>query len=83
MRIKQSYLCLDCKKQFVEIDGFERMRHSSEDITRAIHMHEDGMSLSKIKNHLWQYDHVKVTRATISNWVKKYSLFLKSATVRS
>ena len=75
--IKQSYLCMDCKRQFVEPDGFERMRHNSEVIVRAVHMHEDGMSLSKVQNHLWQYDAVKVTRGTISNWGKKYSIFLK------
>jgi len=75
--VKQSYLCINCKKQFVEVDGFERMRHKPEIIARAVHMHEDGMSLSKIQNHLWQHDAVKVTRGTISNWEKKYSIFLK------
>ena len=75
--VKQSYLCRDCFKQFVEPDGFERMRHSSKVIVRAIHMHQDGMSLSKIENHLRQHDGIRVTRMTISNWEKKYSLFLK------
>lgn len=75
--IKQSYFCKDCKRQFVEPDGFERMRHKPDVIVRAIHMHEDGMSLSKVQNHLWQHDAVKITRGTISNWEKKYSNFLK------
>lgn len=78
VRIKQSYLCMDCAKQFVEVDGFERMRHKPKIIVRAIHMHEDGLSLSKVQNHLWQHDNVKVSRETISNWVQKYSIFLKS-----
>ena len=51
---------MKCKKQFIEADGFERMRHKPEIITRAIHMHEDGMSLSKVQNHLWQYDGIKI-----------------------
>lgn len=75
---KQKYFCSDCEKWFVESDGFERMRHEPKIITRAIHMHEDGFSLFQTKNHLWQYDGVKVTRKTISDWTKKYSLFLKS-----
>ena len=75
---KQKYQCLDCKKWFVEQDGFERMRHKPKIITRAIHMHNDGMSLFDVTTHLWQYDRVKVTRMTISNWTKKYSSFLKS-----
>jgi len=76
--VKQLYRCNDCRLTFVEPDGFERMRFNKEKIVRAIHMHEDGMSLSKVQNHLWQHDNVKVTRWTISEWTKKYSVFLKS-----
>ena len=82
-RIKQSYFCNDCKKQFVEPDGFERMRNNPEIIARAVHMHEDGFSLSKVQNHLWQHDGVKITRWTISQWTKKFSIFLKSSQRRS
>jgi transposase-like protein len=77
-RIKQSYFCNICKKQFVEPDGFERMRNTPEIISRAIHMHEDGLSLSKVQNQLWQHDGVKVSRVAISLWIKKYAVFLKS-----
>ena len=80
---KQKHQCFDCKHWFVEKDGFERMRFKPKIITRAIHMCNDGMSLFKVKTHLWQYDKVKVTRATISRWTKKYSHFLKSSTQRS
>jgi len=83
VRTKQSFLCKDCDKQFVEPDGFERMRNSPEVIVRAVHQHEDGLSLSKVKNHLWQHDHTKISRWTIAKWTKKYSDFLKSTTSRS
>ncbi len=76
---KQKYQCYNCEKWFIEPDGFERMRHKPEIIVRAIHMHEDGMSLFKTQNHLWQHDDVAITRKTISDWTKKYSSFLKSA----
>ena len=75
---KQRFLCKDCKSSFVEPDGFEKMRHRKEDIVRAIHMHNDGLSLFKTQYHIWQHDGVKVTRKTISDWTKKYSIFLKS-----
>ncbi len=75
---KQKYQCFNCKRWFVEDDGFKRMRHKKEDIVRAIHQHADGFSLSKTQNHLWQHDGVKVTRKTISDWSKKFSIFLKS-----
>ena len=76
---KQKYRCIGCMVWFVEDDGFKRMRHPPEQIVRAIHMHNDGMSLFKTQNHLWQHDAVKVTRKTISDWTKKYADFLKSA----
>ena len=82
-RVKQLYRCNDCRSTFVEPDGFERMRHKSGDIVRAVHQHEDGLSLFKTQTHLWQHDAVKVTRWTISQWTKKYSSFLKSAAPRS
>jgi len=75
---KQKYRCKDCKAWFVRDDGFKRMRHKPEDITRAVHLHIDGLSLSKAKNHIYQYDNVSVCRQTINNWTKKYSVFLKS-----
>ena len=79
VRVKQSYLCNSCHRQFIEPDGFERMRFASETIVRAVHQHEDGFSLSKVRNHLWQYDNVRVSRRAISTWVRKYADFLKSA----
>ena len=79
VRTKQSFLCLKCGKQFVEPDGFERMRYKPKDIARAVHMCNDGMSLWDVKNHLWQHDGVKVSRSTLSDWCKKYGVFLKSS----
>jgi len=77
---KQKYYCNSCKSWFVVDDGFKKMRHKPEDIVRAVHMYNDGMSLFKTQYHLYQHDNVKVTRWTISQWDKKYSNFLKSAT---
>lgn len=74
---KQLYFCDSCDLTFVKKDGFERMRHNKKIISRAIHMHNDGLSLFQVQNHLWQYDGVRVTRKTISDWTKKYSVFLK------
>lgn len=74
---KQKFQCVNCERWFVKRDGFERMRHSKKIIVRAIHMHNDGLSLFQVQNHLWQHDEVKVTRKTISDWTKKYSIFLK------
>jgi transposase-like protein len=63
----------------VEDDGFKKMRFKPEIIVRAVHQHEDGFSLSKVQNHLWQHDGVRVTRWTISQWKKKYFTFFGSS----
>lgn len=78
-RKKQKYQCFNCKKWFVIDDGFKRMRNKSKIIVRAIHMHNDGLSLFQVQNHLYQYDNVKVSREAIRKWIKKYSVFLKSS----
>ena len=74
---KQKYLCSNCGKWFIEPDGFERMRYKREIIARAVHMHNDGFSLFKTQYHLYQHDGIKVTKRTISQWTKKYGVFLK------
>ena len=75
---KQKFRCSDCTIWFVEDNGFKRMRHDPIIITRAIHMHNDGLSFNDVVNHLWQYEGVRVTPMTICNWSTKYSIFLKS-----
>jgi len=73
---------MKCNRQFVEVDGFERMRHKPKVIVRAIHMHQDGMSFFRVQTHLWQHDGLRVSRQTLTDWEKKYSDFLKSAAQR-
>lgn len=80
---KQKYFCNACKKWFIPDDGFKRMRHSPEIITRAVHQHVDGFSLFKTQYHLLQHDNVEVSRWTISQWTSKFSVFLKSDTASS
>ena len=75
---KQKYLCPNCSKWFIENDGFKRMGHEAKIITRAIHMHNDGLSLLQVKNHLYQYDNIEISGEAIRLWTKKYSAFLKS-----
>ena len=75
---KQKYLCNNCRAWFIVDDGFKKMRYRKKDIARAISLHNKGLSLFDVKDHLWQHDGIKVTKRTISQWIKKYSIFLKS-----
>lgn len=81
---KQKYQCTqkNCKNWFVYDDGFKRMRKPKEVIVRAIHQFNDGLSLSKVKNHLYQHDNVDISRAGILYWVKKYSDLIKKTSTR-
>ena len=75
---KQKYHCKDCDNWFIEDDGFKRMRNKKENIVKAIHLHNDGLSLFQIQNYLWQHEGVKITRQAVGYWCNKYSAFLKS-----
>jgi len=75
--VKQLYLCNKCGRKFIEQDGFERMRHDKKIIVRAIHLHNEGLSLFQIKDHLWQHDGINISREAIRKWGNKYSVFLK------
>ena len=74
---KQRFQCIDCKYLFVVDDGFKKVKHKKEVIVRAIHQYNDGLSLSKIQNHLYQHDGVAISRVGILNWVNKYSGIIK------
>jgi len=69
---KQKYFCNNCKRSFVIDNGFKKMRFKQETITKAVNKYAKGMSLSKVQKEL-QKKNIKVSRWTISLWVKKYS----------
>ncbi len=75
---KQKYQCYKCKTWFVEDDGFKGMRHNKKIIVKAIHLHNEGLSLFQVQDYLWQHEGVKVTRQAVGYWCNKYSIFLKS-----
>jgi len=76
---KQLYFCNKCEFTFMKRDGFEKMRYKKEEIVKAIHLHNDGLSLFQVQYHLDRHEGVKVTRQAIGYWCNKYSIFLKSA----
>jgi len=74
---KQRYACNKCNSRFVIDDGFKGAHFAPEIITRAMHEYADSGSLSKVRNHLFQHDRVKVSDASIIRWIKKYATILK------
>ena len=54
------------------------MRNNKKIIVKAIHLHNEGLSLFQVQDYLWQHEGVKVTRQAVGYWCNKYSIFLKS-----
>jgi len=79
---KQRYLCNDCDHLFVPDDGFRKMKTPKELVVKAIHQYNDGLSLSKVKNHLHQHENIDRSRVAVLSWVKKYSSAIKKTSSR-
>ena len=74
--VKQGYRCKNCKRYFVERDGFEHRSYPKHIILQALHLYAEGLSLAKIRDFLWQHFGFKPADSTILDWVKHYSKLL-------
>jgi len=74
---RQGYRCRECKRYFVERDGFEGRHYPGEVIALVLHLYIEGLSLSKIREIMWQHHGYKPADSTILDWVKSYSKLLK------
>jgi transposase-like protein len=70
---KQGYRCKDCKRFFIERDGFEGMTYPKEIIVAVLHLFVEGLSLSKIREYMYQHHGYRVSDGSILNWVRKYA----------
>jgi len=75
---KQLYLCKSCRRRFVERDGFEGMSYPKEIILKTLHLYAEGLSLSKIRDFIWQHEGYYLYDSVILYWVKKYAHLLKN-----
>ena len=76
----QRYFCNDCESYFVDRKGFERMRTKPEIIVDALDLRAKGLSFGKIQDHIYQKYNLKLTRASILNWQKKFGGMIKHFT---
>jgi len=73
---KQQYWCNRCEKYFVEHDGFQCMTYPKEIIVKVLHLYAEGLSLSKLRDYIWQHEGFYLYDSTILYWVKKYARML-------
>lgn len=74
--IKQQYWCKRCKRSFIEHDGFEGMSYPKEIIVKTLHLYAEGLSLSKVRNYIYQHEGYYLYDSNILYWMKKYSHML-------
>ncbi len=68
----QTYYCKNCKKRFIEDDGFLRMRNNPNKITQAMHMYFSGVSLRKTQEHLGVFHEHNASHMSVLRWIRKY-----------
>lgn len=64
--------CKGCGARFTPDDGFLRRRFQKEHIVRAVSLHQSGLSLGKVKEHMLEHHGVEVSRWMISLWCRDY-----------
>lgn len=69
---EQRYHCASCKSRFVNETAFKWMRTKSRAIASALDLYFRGLSLRQVQQHLEDSYGIKVTHATIYNWLRKY-----------
>lgn len=72
-RTSQGYRRKDCKRCFVERDGFGGKRYPKEVILQALFLYVEGLSLSKIRDYLRQFFGYEPSDSAMLNWVDEYS----------
>lgn len=69
----QLYYCKSCQRKFKGDTTLFHMKTSPEQISSALRMYYDGMSIKDIKGLLKQEHHNDPSKKTIYQWVDKYS----------
>ena len=73
-------LCKSCNRHFTLRNGFEKMKTKPEIIVTALDLRAKGVTLGKIKDHLFEKYGIKVKRAGILYWQKKFGKIINDFT---
>lgn len=77
---KQLYKCRNCGKRFTENNGFLKRKFSPEIITVSLDLWTKGLSINKIRDHIFQFYNIEVACSTILNWLREYGSAMKEYT---
>ena len=71
----QRYLCKECKRKFKNDDTLFHMKTPSNQVTSALNMYYEGMSIKAIRRNLQQEHGNMPSTATIYEWIQKYTQY--------
>lgn len=69
----QRYYCKVCKRKFADNDNPFRMRIPANQVSSALSMYYEGMSVNAISRHYQQEHGYTPSSATVYEWVEKYT----------
>lgn len=67
------YWCKVCKRKFAANDALPRMRTPTSQVSDALNMHYEGMSLNAIKRNLKQQNQYDVSDVAIYKWIDRFT----------
>ncbi len=71
----QRYYCKVCKRKFKADDTTFHMKADTNEVSSALNMYYEGMSIKAIRRHLLQEHEHAPSTATIYEWIQKYTQY--------
>ena len=71
----QRYWCKICKRKFKDDDTTFHMKTDANQVSSALNMYYEGMSIKAIRRHLLQEFNNAPSTATIYEWIMKYTQY--------
>lgn len=69
----QLYMCKSCKRKFADNKALPRMRTPTDQISDALNMHYEGMSLNAIKRNVKQQNNYDISDVAIYKWIGRFT----------
>ena len=69
----QRYYCKECRRKFAGIDRIPKMQYPTSQVSDAINMYYEGMSLKEIRRNFIQQHNDYISDVSALNWVNRFS----------
>jgi len=69
---KQRYRCLCCKRRFVEDNGFLRLCHRPNTVTKCLDLYFSGLGSWKVVQYIRRHHRVRLSRMSVCRWARRF-----------